>query len=190
MTFRRGFKSEAERISSELRAELDLGPLDQLVPSQLAEHLGIPVFGLTELGRFDVARGGFIHVLQNAERDTFSAITVFVGERRLIIHNDSHACTRQASNVTHEISHCVLEHPPSPVLSPEGCRHWNSQFEEEADWLAGALLIPREGALTLTKRNWSLERMAARYGVSEQLCRRRINETGVAIQARRWAAGW
>lgn len=190
MTLRRGFKSEAERIASELRAELDLGPLDKLDPAQLAEHLGIPVFGLSELGRFDGARGGFIHVLQNAERDTFSAITVFVGERRLIIHNDSHAPTRQASNVTHELSHCVLEHPPSPVLSPEGCRNWNSQFEEEADWLAGALLIPREGALTLTKRNWTLERVAAQYGVSEQLCRRRINETGVAIQARRWAAGW
>jgi Zn-dependent peptidase ImmA (M78 family) len=147
LTLRRGFKSEAERIASELRAELDLSPLDKLDPAQLAEHLGIPVFGLSEIGRFDGARGGFIHVLQNAERDTFSARTVFVGERRLIIHNDSHAPTRQASNVTHELSHCVLEHPPSPVLSPEGCRNWNSQFEEEADWLAGALLIPREGAV-------------------------------------------
>jgi hypothetical protein len=56
--------------------------------------------------------------------------------------------------------------------------------------LAGALLIPREGALTLTKRNWTLQRVGAQYGVSEQLCRRRINETGVAIQARRWMAGW
>ena len=190
MTFRRGFKAEAERISCELRAELGLGPLERLDPLCLAEHLAIPVFGLSDLAQFDGGGSSFIRVLRSAERDAFSAITVFVGGRRLVIHNDSHASTRQASNVTHELSHCVLEHPPSPILSPEGCRHWNSGLEDEADWLAGALLIPREGALTLTKRRWPIERIAERYGVSEQLCRRRVNETGVSLQAKRWASGW
>lgn len=190
MSLRRGFKAEAERISCELRAELELGSLDRLDPLCLADHLGIPVFGLSELARYDGGGSNFIRVLRNSERDAFSAITVFVGERRLVIHNDGHAPTRLVSNVTHELSHCILEHPPSPILSPEGCRHWNSRLEDEADWLAGALLIPREGALTLTKRNWPIERIAEKYGVSEQLCRRRVNETGVAIQARRWASGW
>jgi Zn-dependent peptidase ImmA (M78 family) len=86
------------------------------------------------------------------------------------------------------MSHCILEHPPSPILSPEGCRYWNTRVEEEADWLAAALLIPREGALTLTKRSLPIDRIAAKYGVSKQLCRWRINETGVAIQVRRWSA--
>jgi hypothetical protein len=190
VTLRRGFKSEGERISAELREELSLGPLDRLDPLRLAEHLGIPVFGLKDLARFDGGGATFIRVLRGSEREAFSAITVFCGGRRLVIHNDSHAPTRQASSVTHELSHCILEHPPSPILSPEGCRHWNSRLEEEADWLAGALLVPREGALTLTKRGWPLARIAERYAVSEQLCRRRVNETGVAIQARRWAAGW
>jgi hypothetical protein len=190
VSFRRGFKAEAERISCELRAELELGPLDRLDPLCLAGHLEIPVIGLSELAQFDGARLSFIRVLRGAERDAFSAITVFVGARRLVIHNDNHAPTRQASNLTHELSHCILEHPASPILSPEGCRHWDSRLEDEADWLAGALLIPREGALTLTKRRWPIERIAERYGVSEQLCRRRVNETGVAIQAKRWASGW
>ena len=188
MGLRRGFKAEAERISAEVRAELELGPLDRLDPFHFADHLGVQVFGLRELARFDGGGANFVHVLQGAERDAFSAITIFRGDRRLIVHNDSHAPTRQASNIAHEMSHCILEHPPSPLLSPEGCRYWNTRVEEEADWLAGALLIPREGALTLTKRNVPIDRMAARYGVSEQLCRWRINETGVAIQVRRWSA--
>lgn len=188
MGLRRGFKAEAERISAEIRAELELGTLDRLDPFHLADHLGVPVFGLSELARFDGGGANFVRVLQGAERDAFSAITIFRGDRRLVVHNDSHAPTRQVSNVTHEMSHCILEHPPSPLLSPEGCRYWNTRVEEEADWLAGALLIPREGALTLTKRSLPIDRIAAKYGVSEQLCRWRINETGVAIQVRRWSA--
>jgi len=190
VSFRRGFKAEAERISCELRTELNLGLLERLDPLCLAKHLEVPVFGLSDLAQFDGGRSSFIRVLTGPEQDAFSAITVLVGGRRLVIHNDSHAPTRQASNVTHELSHCILEHPASPILSPEGCRHWDARLEDEADWLAGALLIPRDGALTLTKRRWPIERIAERYCVSEQLCRRRVNETGVAIQAKRWASGW
>jgi len=187
VSLRRGFKAEAERISAEIREELDLGLLDRLDPLRLAEHLGIPVFTLRDIARSNGGGTGFLQTLRGIEQDAFSAVTIFLGDRRLIVHNDSHAPTRQASNITHELSHCILEHPPSPVLSPEGCRYWDARLEAEADFLAGALLVPRDGALALTKRRSPLASIAERYGVSEPLCRWRINETGVAIQAARWA---
>jgi Zn-dependent peptidase ImmA (M78 family) len=74
------------------------------------------------------------------------------------------------------------------VLRPEGCRYWDPRLEAEADFLAGTLLVPRDGALALYKRKLPLASIAERYGVSEQLCRWRINETGIAIQVARWAA--
>jgi Zn-dependent peptidase ImmA (M78 family) len=187
VSFRRGFKTEAERIAAELRGELGLGPLDRLDPFCLAEHLAIPVIPLSHFSR-NGSTPSFVKLFLTRETDAFSALTLFNGARRLIVHNDAHAETRQASNITHEISHCILEHAPAPVLSSEGCRYWDTGIEQEADWLAGALLIPRLGALTFTKRGWTAERIALNYCVSEALCRRRIHETGVAIQTARWAS--
>jgi Zn-dependent peptidase ImmA (M78 family) len=101
------------------------------------------------------------------------------------VHNESHSQTRQASNITHELSHCLLEHPPGPAVSRDGCRHWNDRLEAEADWLAGALLVPREGALYLLGQGMSVDSIAQHFGVSPALGRRRIYETGVAKQSER-----
>ena len=57
--------------------------------------------------------------------------------------------------------------------------------EDEATWLGGALLVPRDGALNLVRRGIELPSIARNFGVSEALCRWRINETGVAQQIRR-----
>ena len=46
---RRGFKTEAEALAKEVRAELGLAKLDCLDPHQLARHLEIPVVGLSDL---------------------------------------------------------------------------------------------------------------------------------------------
>lgn len=184
MSLRRGFKAEAERIASDVREELELLPTQRLDPLKLAGHLEIPVFPIRELTRLAV-HPDLLRLFLTADRDSFSAVTVFYGRRRIIIHNESHARTRQASNISHELSHCLLEHPPTPAVSPEGCRYWDNDVEDEATWLGAALLIPRDGALELVKRGIPLAAIARNYGVSESLCRWRINETGVAQQVRR-----
>jgi Zn-dependent peptidase ImmA (M78 family) len=103
----------------------------------------------------------------------------------MIVHNDAHHPHRQASNISHEVSHCLLDHEPAPLLSVTGCRYWNDTFEAEADWLAGVLLVPRDGGLILMKRGWSVSTIAEHFGVSEHLCRWRLNQTGVMYQTRR-----
>ncbi len=181
---KRGFKAEAERIATEVRHELDLGPMDPLNSFSLAEHLAIPVVPMSALKRF-APGSDFAEFLALDIDDSFSAVTVFVGRRRFIVHNDSNHPNRQASDVAHEVSHTLLEHGPTPVLRSDGQRFWNPDVEDEATWLGAALLVPREGALALSKRNWTIERIAAHYQVSEQLTKWRIGQTGIPYQIER-----
>ena len=95
---------------------------------------------------------------------------------------------RQASNLAHELSHALLGHVPTPALDARGCRDWDGAVEAEADWLAGALLIPDEAALLIARRGWSLETAAQHYGVSVPMVRYRLNVCGAhkrAVHAQR-----
>lgn len=182
MTFRRGFKSEAERIALEKRSELNLKQVDPLCPLSLAKHLGIEVFEMRQLG----AQGNtFVRFFSGIGQDEFSAVTVFNGLSRIIVHNESHHPNRQASNVAHEISHALLGHEPGAVVGVDGQRLWNAVAEAEASWLAGALLVPREGVLRLMGSGWSLDEVSLHYGVSLRLCEWRVRETGVLMQLKR-----
>ena len=181
MSLRWGFKAEAERIAAEIRCELSLTPTCRLRAEVLARHLGIPVFTIRDCMKVGNGGNDFACLIHDADSG-FSALTVFVGTRRVIVHNESHAPTRQANNIVHEISHCLLEHPAGPVADAIGCRRWNEEFEDEANWLSGALLVPRDGALSLVLSGSSVEDIAENFGVSQHLCRWRINRTGVAQQ--------
>jgi len=87
---------------------------------------------------------------------------------------------RQASNLTHELSHALLLHPPTPALDDHGCRLWNQNIEDEAQWLAGALLVTEDAALWIARGGASVPTAALRLGVSEQMIRYRLNVTGAA----------
>jgi len=118
----------------------------------------------------------------------FSAVTVFMGLFRHIVHNDAHAAGRQASDIAHELAHGLLLHPPAPALDAGGCRNWDAELEEEANWLGGALLVPEEAAVLLARRGIPLDVAAEAYGVSEQMMDWRLNVTGARIRAQRRAA--
>jgi Zn-dependent peptidase ImmA (M78 family) len=182
---RRGFKTDAERIAQLVRQDLGLGPLDPLDCFALAEEWGIPVVSLGEL-REDGASDASIKRLLSADAG-FSATTICVGHRRLIVYNPRHASGRRANSVAHEVSHMILEHVPAPAIGAGGCRHWNAQEEAEADWLAGVLLVPRDSALAWMLRSGDIEEGAAHFGVSVNLFRWRVNHTGVMrqVEARR-----
>jgi Zn-dependent peptidase ImmA (M78 family) len=186
---KRGFKTQAERIATEVRKELDLADDERLEPLELTEHLAIPVLSLKALSRA-VPKNHFSQYFGVTDPDSFSAVTIFNGHKRLIVHNESHHPNRQASNLTHEVSHSILEHQPTPIASADGQRYWNSEVEDEANWLGAALLVPREGALSMAKNDYTIAEIAARYGVSESLTRWRISQTGIAQQVQRWRNYW
>jgi Zn-dependent peptidase ImmA (M78 family) len=143
---KRGFKAEAERIATDTRLELGLKCTDRLDPIDLAKHLEIPVVTMKELELHYGGRSNFRHYFSATDPDSFSAVTIFVSNyRRMIVHNENHHPHRQASNISHEISHTLLEHVPTAIVGSNGQRFWDSEMEQEANWLGAALLVPREG---------------------------------------------
>src|ERR1700690_149796 len=143
--FRRGFKTWAERTSLRARQRLKLSSSSPLDPLLLAELLGVTVLPSNELSEIpeDVRRR-----LETDHSNCWSAITVTGGNGHLIVTNPSHAKTRLNSDLAHEIAHIILGHEPSMMfMSPNSgtaLRTHNEEQEEEANWLAGCLLIPRE----------------------------------------------
>jgi Zn-dependent peptidase ImmA (M78 family) len=180
MKLRWGFKAEANTIARNIRRELRLSAPDPLDPWQLAAHLDIPVVNLSSM-KAEVEHA----VLQFTWKDpeAFSAVTVFCGYKRLIVVNDVHSRGRQASNIAHELAHSLLWHDPEPVVDGHGVREGNAEQEEEAQWLAGALLISEEAALSIVRRGLSLEAAADLYGTSVDMVRGRINVTGARKRA-------
>lgn len=184
MALRRGFKTEANEHSRELRAELGLVPHAPLSPWALAEHLGIPLMCLSELARAEPAA---VRYLTRTASNVFSAATLFSGYRRLIVYNDAHHPRRQAADLAHEISHGLLGHPPAPILDEFGCRQFNRTHEEEANWLGPALLVSEEAAIHIVEQRMTITAAVGIYGVSRDLITMRIGVTGAQRRVERRA---
>jgi len=182
---RRGFKSEAEQIATQIRGELALDWNGRLDAFALAEHLAIPVFTIRQAAKVSPLNS-FAHFFSAVDPDSFSAVTIFCGYKRFIIHNENHHPHRQSSNLAHEVSHTLLEHVPTPVADRNGERFWNSEVEAEATWLGAALLVPRPGALEMCKARHTTAQIALHFGVSRSLCEWRIRQSGIDKQAERW----
>ncbi len=181
--FRRGFKTWSEQTALRARQKLKLSASSPLDPLRLAELLGVFVLqpdDLPDLGEEVRLRLASVH------RDCWSAITVSDGSHHLIVVNSSHAKTRLNSSVAHEIAHIILGHEPSMMFmnssSRMALRTYNEDQEEEANWLGGCLLLPREALIAIRRRGRSDDNACAEYGVSPAMLRFRFNVTGVETQ--------
>jgi Zn-dependent peptidase ImmA (M78 family) len=154
--------------------------LDALNPTVLADHLGIPLLPLTALR---AAVPEEVDHFCSVESGAFSAVTIFDGPSRLIVFNDSHPDTRLANSIAHELAHGLLFHPAQPALDATGCRVWDTMIENEADFLAGALLVTDIAAVNIVRRSLPLDQAALKYGVSTKLITYRINVTGARRRA-------
>ena len=177
----RAFKTEANALGAEIRRELQLRALDRLGPLLLTAHLEIPVVPLSDLQPDAPSVAHLLYV----EPEAFSAVTVFAGRKRMIVYNDRHPTGRQNSNVTHEGAHGLLLHEPKPAVDHRGCRLWDQDVEDEANWLAGVLLVPEDAALAIARGWMSEEAAALHFGVSEQMLNYRLNITGARLRVRR-----
>lgn len=186
-----GFTAHAEQLAEEIRADLGLSVFDRLHPLVLAEHLAIRVLPLGDLiGSMDEGEATLVRAnLIGDGAAALSAVTVFRGRERQIVHNDSHSAGRQASNLCHELAHALLLHPPKPALDDLGCRDWDGTIEEEANYLGGCLLIPGKAARGAKTRNYSVSKVALLYGTSEEMARWRMNVTSRRPRSARAAAG-
>lgn len=183
MTFRRGFKTQANSIAVGMRADLGLEPTSPLDPWAVCNHLEIFVLKLSELTDADNRQVGrhFLH----AGREAFSAVVVPRGIRTAIVYNDSHAPVRQRSNIFHELSHLFLRHPIRPLLAADGSRDRDGAVEDEAAFLSGCLLITNEAAHHILSSGISSIATTV-YQVSEVMLNYRLGVSGAnQVAARR-----
>lgn len=185
MTLRHGFKAEAERVAVRLRAELGLRPDDAADIRRMAEHEGADVVSAEEL----VPRER-LEELERLQAFAFSACTFSIDGRHIIVVNPLRSEGRQASDIAHELAHLLLDHELSEIRELEGVpfRTCSPDQEEEATALGGTLLLPRPLLLKAARRGASVESVASRFGVTEEMARFRWNTTGVAKQVARTRA--
>ena len=183
---RRGFKSECERRAEAIRRRVGSALDTPLDLEALAAHLGVTVWRPEDVPNMPPEA---LTQLVRTDGDSWSAVTMHVGSDRLTIVNSAHARTRQRSSIAHEFAHLVLDHKPDRVdVSKRGhliLSSFERDNEDEATWLAGALLVPREGLRRAFRRTEDVGLLAARFDVSAQLLQWRLGTTGVAVQARR-----
>ena len=180
MALRRGFKSEAERIAQGVRSQLGMSAAQMVTPEDLADLLGVEVRSGDEL----ISRKRF-EELDDIQVGSFSACTFRPSNGRVVVvYNPISAPTRQRSDLAHELAHILLDHDLSRIEKLGGITFitCDATQEEEAAWLSGCLLLPRDLLLREVRRGSSVSEIARKCGVSETLARYRVNVTGVARQ--------
>jgi hypothetical protein len=184
---KRGFKSWCEKLSEEYRNELGLNHADPLDPYALAEFLGVRIRRPEDIP--GVPQDALDQLLRHDPK-SWSAITLCLdGMGELIILNSSHSQPRQRSSTMHELSHLLIGHVAARVdVSEDGCMLLNSydkEQEDEANWLAGVLLVPRAAAMKIAASKAERGAAAHTYGVSTEMLEWRLNATGVKQQLQR-----
>jgi Zn-dependent peptidase ImmA (M78 family) len=177
---RRGFKSEAERLSAEIRARHGCGDLDPAPLDAVAAELDVEIVPADEL----VDRGRF-EELEALQPDAFSAATLRRPDgRRVIVYNPLHAIGRTRSNQAHELSHIILDHKVQTIERVGNLRFLtcDAEQEEEADWLGGCLLLPRPLLLNAAYNGMDPTQIALKYQTSERMAHFRLNASGVLVQ--------
>lgn len=184
-TLERGFKSWAERTSLAFRRELGLAPEDPLPPARLAAHLGIALWTPRDVPRITPE---ITDQLLRTDPWGWSAISFTVDGRSTVIYNPRKSAARRASDIAHELAHFILDHQPATIImSPDleiAMRSFDAKQEDEANWLAWCLLLPREALVWASLRRLSVAEIAEHFAVSETLVGMRINRTGVRAQFR------
>lgn len=180
---RRGFKSWAEKLSSEQRSVLALSPEASLPARTLAKHHRIIII---EPGEIPGIPQNVVDQLLQFDPSSWSAVSFERNGCYLIIHNPVHSPYRQESNLMHELAHILCNHQPSHLVHsamlPFAIRTYNSEQEEEAKWLGGCLQLPRAALIWAVCRGMSDAMIAKHYIASKDLVRYRRQMTGIDKQ--------
>lgn len=195
---RRGFKAEAERHATSLRAQIGAGEYETIRLPALARHLKVSVLSAERvLGGVEL-----LMALHEEQRGVWSAATLPVPGRTVVVYNpitfdgdvlspaDAQHDGRTRSNVAHEFAHLVLRHELRQIQRIGehtffACDH---EQEEEANWLAGALLLPRPLLVAAARRGDTPDEIAAAHFVTTQMAKWRLDTTGARMQAARGRA--
>lgn len=175
---RRGFMAESNRWALDLREELGLAAHDPLCPLQLAKHLEVPIYRLSQLPECSERAT----LLEKRDGHDFSGAVCFDNLAAFIIINDAHEPKRQVSDIAHELAHILLRHPRSNPFQSNGAREFSAEHELEAERLGPTLLLSDAAALracrALTNGRYNLAGLSDEWGISREVIQMRINLSG------------
>lgn len=184
--FERGYKAWCEKYAAEARVRLGLNSGDPMDPKRLADDLGIRVFTPAQVPGLSAKSLQILLRNDGKTPSCWSAVTLVVGTKVAVILNSSHTVGRQASDLMHELAHRIRGHATHAVdVSAEGVMliaSYDKREEEEADWLSGCLLLPRDALLRIRARGLKSPDAAELYGVSQRMLKYRMAMTGVTRQ--------
>lgn len=182
---RYGFKAAAERTASEFREWHGVGSTEPLDAKGFLQARGIIVWQPHEVPGLPASA---LKQLVVVDPDAWSGLTLREGHLTAVIVNTAHPLGRQSNTLMHEWAHIHLKHSPKRVdVTPDGVlliSDYEKGDEDEADWLAAAMLVPRDGLLALLRRGMNIEDLADTFCVSKELVQWRIRMTGVGKQIR------
>jgi Zn-dependent peptidase ImmA (M78 family) len=180
---KRGFKSQCERRSVEIRKGFELKPDDPLSAFALAQNMDVVVWN--EQNIEGLSEADFRQLTQE-DFDSWSAFTMRVEDRHLVVYNSTQSAARQNSVLMHELSHIMLGHElTSASLTEDGHfvpTTYDQDQEDEADWLAGTLLLPRPALLKIRYSQMTDQSATEYFKVSNQMLIWRFRMTGVDYQ--------
>lgn len=178
---KRGFKSQCEKRAIELRKLLGLKSTSPLSATVLAKHVNVTIWSTHDIDGLDAR-----DLKQLTETDSWSAFTLRIDNRHLIVYNSSQSSARVNSVCMHELSHIILGHDLHDAnISTDGHlvpSNYNKEQEDEADWLGGTLLLPRPTLLKIRSTGLTDDQTETEYLVSEDMIKWRFRMTGVDYQ--------
>jgi len=190
VAFRRGFKSQCERRSVEFRKELGLSQIDPLSADDLARALSVTVWSTNEIK--DISEQ-HLDVLNDNGDNSWSALTMRIGASNLVVYKPTPSDGRRNNVIMHELAHIILGHELAQACILEDGSlvpgNFDQDQEDEADWLAGALLLPRPALMSIRERGLTNHQACGEFMVSREMLTWRIRMTGVDYQLSRRRAG-
>ncbi len=174
--FKRGFKSQSEKKSIELRQNLSIKPSHPLPGKLLAEHLKTLIVLPESIPGLD---RNALNCLLKSSGSEWSGAAVQAGSQSLIIINDSHSLARQESSIMHELAHLICGHEMGKFeMLSDGIflRSYDENQEKEAEWLGGCLQLPRVALhFHYVRYKLSIEEISSKFNASEQMVQFRLN---------------
>lgn len=167
----------------EIRKSLGISPDDPLQGVDLARQ-----FRATIWNERDVVNVPALDLRQLTVIDgqSWSAFTLRIGNRHLVLVNSSQSPPRVNSVIMHELAHIALGHElHSASVSDDGYlipSNYSQDQEDEADWFGGTLLLPRPALLRIRRDGLSDAAAMNKYLTSEEMLKWRFRMTGVDYQ--------
>lgn len=151
------FKRRCEAIAVDLRHNFQLRPFDPLPAERLLHALNGEAITPDQIQNVSVASISHLN-----HHEDWSAGIIRRDPLLIMVHPD-HSAARRQSDLMHELSHILLNHPMIGFNAETGLPLRDARYEDEATYLGGCLQIPRLGLQRASQRGLTATQIAAHF---------------------------